>query len=99
RETTGLVYFTNETPVGPGAIAPTADEFFFGDPADSFVSGDWDADGVDTAGIFRGSDTTVYLSNTNGTGGGPAPTDDSYVWGTAGWTPVAGMWADTAPTA
>lgn len=91
RDTSGFVYFTNETPVGPGAVATTADNYFFGTPADSFVSGDWNADGVDTAGIFRSSNTTVFLSNTNASGGAPAPTDVSYVWGTAGWTPVAGV--------
>ncbi len=91
RDTSGFVYFTNETPVGPGAVATTADNFFFGTPADSFVSGDWNADGVDTAGIFRSSNTRVFLSNTNASGGAPAPTDVSYVWGTAGWLPVAGV--------
>lgn len=92
RESDGFVYYTNETPVGPGAVAATADNFFFGIASDSFVSGDWDGDQDDTSGIFRGSNTTVYLSNTNASGGAPAPTDESYVWGTAGWTPVAGVW-------
>jgi hypothetical protein len=91
----GFVYYTNQTPVGPGAVAATADNFFFGIASDSFVSGDWDGNGVDTAGIFRGSDTTVYLTNTNASGGAPAPTDVSYVWGTAGWIPLAGVWANT----
>ncbi|MGI9649000.1 MAG: beta strand repeat-containing protein, partial [Acidimicrobiia bacterium] len=91
----GFVYFTNETPVGPGGVASTADNFFFGIASDEFTSGDWNGDDVDTAGIFRGSDTTVYLTNTNASGGAPAPTDDSFVWGTAGWVPVSGVWADT----
>ena len=91
RDTTGFVYWTDQTPVGPLAVAPTTDEFFFGDPADSFVAGDWNADLVDTASIFRSSNTTVYWTNTNASGGAPAPTDGSYVWGTAGWTPVAGV--------
>ncbi len=92
RESDGFVYFTNETPVGPGGVAATADNFFFGIASDSFVSGDWDGNQVDSAGIFRGSNTTVYLSNTNASGGAAAPTDVSYVWGAAGWTPVAGVW-------
>jgi len=91
RGTTGLVYWTDQTPVGPDVVAPTTDEFFFGDPADSFVAGDWNADLVDTASIFRSSNTTVYWTNTNASGGAAAPTDGSYVWGTAGWTPVAGV--------
>jgi len=91
----GFVYFTNETPVGPGGVASTADFFFFGIASDQFASGDWNGDGVDTSGIFRPSDTTVYLTNTNASGGAAAPTDESFVWGTAGWVPVAGVWADT----
>jgi hypothetical protein len=92
RAADGYVYYTNETPTVPGAVATTADFFYFGISSDSFVGGDWDGDMVDTAGIFRGSNTTVYLSNSNASDGAPAPTDDSYVWGTAGWTPVAGVW-------
>ncbi len=92
RQSDGFVYYTNQTPAGPGAVAGTADFFFFGLASDSFVAGDWNQDGVDTAGIFRGSNTTVYLSNTNASGGAPAPTDLSYTWGTAGWTPVSGRW-------
>jgi hypothetical protein len=92
RGTDGFTYYTNDSPVGPGAIASTADNFFFGIASDSFVSGDWDGNGVDSAAIFRGSNTTVYLSNTNASNGAPAPTDDFYVWGAAGWTPVAGVW-------
>jgi hypothetical protein len=91
----GFVYYTNQTPAGPGVVATTAANFFFGIASDKFVSGDWDGNGVDTAGIFRGSDTTVYLSNTNTSGGAPAPTDGSFVWGAAAWTPVSGVWADT----
>ncbi|MCP4247181.1 MAG: hypothetical protein GY778_09040 [bacterium] len=93
RQSDGFVYYTNETPAGPGAIAGTADFYFFGAASDSFVAGDWNQDGVDTAGIFRGSNTTVYLSNTNASGGAAAPTDVSYAWGSAGWTPVSGRWS------
>ncbi len=89
RETDGFVYYTTQTPVS--GVAPTADNFFFGDPGDTFVSGDWNADVVDTAGIFRGSNTTVYLSNTNASGGAPAPTDVTIIWGTNGWIPRAGV--------
>ncbi|MBT8462459.1 MAG: hypothetical protein KJO44_08015, partial [Gemmatimonadetes bacterium] len=89
RESNGLVYYTNTTPVS--GVAPTEADFFFGDPSDRFVAGDWDADGKDTAAIFRASNTTVYWSNTNTSGGAAAPTDGSYVWGAAGWMPVAGL--------
>jgi hypothetical protein len=92
RSSDGYVYFTNQTPVGPGAVAPTADFYFFGVSSDRFVAGDWNEDGIDSAGIFRGSNTTVFLSNTNASGGAAAPTDVSYAWGSAGWLPVSGRW-------
>ncbi len=39
--------------------------FFFGNPGDIPVMGDWDCDGVDTPGLFRQSDAFAYLSNAN----------------------------------
>lgn len=39
--------------------------FFFGDPGDLPMMGDWDCDGVDTPGMYRQSDGYVYLRNTN----------------------------------
>jgi lysophospholipase L1-like esterase len=92
RAADGFVYYTNQTPAGPGAVAATAGNFFFGQASDRFVGGDWNADSIDTAGIFRPSSTTVYLSNSNPGGGAPAPTDEAYGWGSTGWWPVAGVW-------
>ncbi|NNF88759.1 MAG: hypothetical protein HKM97_09540 [Acidimicrobiia bacterium] len=84
RQSNSFAYYTNDTSMG---LAPTDGELFFGIPGDEFTIGDWDRDLVDTPGVFRGSDTTVYLKNSLVTG----PADASYVWGTAGWTPVAGV--------
>ena len=84
RQSNSFAYYTNDTSMD---VAPTDGELFFGIPGDSFVIGDWDRDNVDTPGVFRGSDTTVYLKNDYVTGAA----DDSYVWGTSGWTPVAGV--------
>jgi hypothetical protein len=50
----------------------------YGVPTDRLVIGDWDGDGTDTVGVFRPSETTVYLPNTNTTG--PA---EVYVFGEA----------------
>ncbi|MBT8165923.1 MAG: hypothetical protein KJO97_10275, partial [Acidimicrobiia bacterium] len=90
RESNSFAYYTNDTSLG---LAPTAGELFFGAPGDGFTIGDWDTDLVDTPGVFRGSDTTVYLTNSLVTGFA----DESYVWGTAGWTPVAGVHGVVAP--
>ena len=92
RESTSFAYYTNDTTM---EVAPTDGDLFFGIPGDSFVIGDWDADLVDTPGVFRGSDTTVYLKNDYVTG----VADDSYVWGTDGWTPVAGVHGVMPPPA
>jgi hypothetical protein len=70
-------------------VAPTADDFFYGVPSDQFVIGDWDADGIDTVGIFRPPIATVFLRNSNSTG----PADETYPFGSAGWLPVAGVWS------
>jgi ABC-type phosphate/phosphonate transport system substrate-binding protein len=87
RPTSGFTYFTNSTPVGPNDVAPTDGTLFFGVPTDRFVIGDWDADGVDSVGVFRPSNTTVYLRNLNTTGAHGI----SYVWGQPSWQPVAGV--------
>jgi hypothetical protein len=42
--------------------------YFYGDPGDVVFTGDWDADGGDTLGLYRPSTGTVYLRNTNSTG-------------------------------
>ena len=39
--------------------------FFFGNPGDAPVMGDWDCDGIDTPGLYRRSDGYAYLRNTN----------------------------------
>jgi hypothetical protein len=41
------------------------DGFFFGNPGDFPILGDWDCDGVDTPGMYRQSDGYVYLRNSN----------------------------------
>ena len=39
--------------------------FFFGNPGDAPVMGDWNCDGIDTPGLYRRSDGYAYLRNTN----------------------------------
>ena len=52
RRSNSFAYYTNDT---SQAVAPTNGELFFGIPGDKFVMGDWDGDGIDTPGVFRGS--------------------------------------------
>jgi hypothetical protein len=88
RPSSGFTYYTNSTPVGPNDVAPTDGTLSYGVPTDRLVIGDWDGDGTDTVGVFRPSETTVYLRNTNTTG----PADLAYFFGEAPWQPLAGFW-------
>jgi hypothetical protein len=48
-------------------------QFFFGDPGDRFVAGDWGIiDGLDTRAMFRPSSTTYYFRHTNTQGNATA---------------------------
>jgi hypothetical protein len=60
--------------------------FFYGNPGDIPFSGDWDADGVETLGLYRRSDGYVYLRNTNTQG----IADISFYFGNPGDLPIAG---------
>ena len=88
RPSSGFTYYTNSTPVGPNDLAPTDGTLSYGVPTDRLVIGDWDGDGTDTVGVFRPSETSVYLRNTNTTG----PADVTYFFGEAPWQPLAGFW-------
>ena len=93
RNTDGFSYYINDVPTGAGQVVVADGTYFFGAASDRFVTGDWNGDGIDTAGVFRPTNTTVYLTNSLPSGNQGAPTDDSYVWGGSSWTPVAGTWS------
>jgi hypothetical protein len=82
RETTGFVYFRNSHTQG------NADnQFFFGDPGDRLVAGDWGIiDQVDTPAVFRPTNTTFYFRHTNTQGNA----DLTLPYGEPGFLPVAG---------
>ncbi|MBI4915079.1 MAG: hypothetical protein HY825_04470 [Acidobacteria bacterium] len=61
-------------------------EFPYGDPSDLAVVGDWDGDGIDTVGIYRGN--TFYLRNSNTAGNA----DLVVEFGAPGDVPIAGDW-------
>ncbi len=62
--------------------------FFFENPGDSPIYGDWDGDGVETPGSYRRSDGYVYLRNSNTQG----PADIKFYFGDPGDRFVAGDW-------
>lgn len=60
--------------------------FYFGNPGDYPLMGDWDCGGVDTPGLYRQSDGYVYLRNSNSQGNA----DISFYFGDPGDVPIAG---------
>ena len=60
--------------------------FFYGNPGDFPMAGDWDCDGIDTPGLYRQSDGFVYLRNSNTEG----VADIRFFFGNPGDIPLAG---------
>jgi hypothetical protein len=81
RESTGFVYFRNTNTQGNADT-----QFYFGDPGDRLVAGDWNNSGVDSPALFRPSATMFFFRFTNTQGNA----DAQFVWGEPGWLPVAG---------
>ncbi len=72
--------------------APDITAPFGGDVSDLPVAGDWNGDGVDTIGIYRGSTGVYFLSDSNTT----PVVSHSLVFGNPGDTPFAGKWTSGA---
>ena len=70
--------------LGTTAGAPTP--FYFGNPGDNPLAGDWDCDGIETPGMHRPSDGFVYLRNSNT----PGIADVSFFFGDPGDVPITG---------
>lgn len=74
----GLWYLRDE--------AGVVTSFYYGNPADYPMMGDWDCDGDDTPGLYRRSDGYVYLRNSNTQG----VADIKFFFGNPGDIPLAG---------
>jgi hypothetical protein len=61
-------------------------EYFFGDPADQLVAGDWTGVGFSTPALYRGDEARFYFRHTNTQG----IADNSLLFGDPGMIPVAG---------
>ena len=79
-QSTGQWYLRNED--------GSAQEFYFGDPGDVPLFGDWDGDTVSTPGVYRQSDGRVYLRNSNTQG----IADLWFYFGNPNDIPLAGDW-------
>lgn len=60
--------------------------FYFGNPGDVPMAGDWNCDGTDTPGLYRQSDGYVYLRNSNSQGNA----NIRFFFGNPGDIPLAG---------
>ena len=60
--------------------------FFYGNPGDFPIIGDWDCDGDETPGMYRQSDGFVYLRNSNTQG----VADIKFFFGDPGDIPIVG---------
>ena len=60
--------------------------FFYGNPGDYPIMGDWNCDTIDTPGLYRQSDGYVYLRNSNTQG----VADVRFYFGNPGDIPLAG---------
>ena len=78
-QTSGLWYLRD-----PASGATTS--FYFGNPGDFPIMGDWNCDGVDTPGLYRQSDGFVYLRNSNTEG----VANIRFFFGDPGDIPLAG---------
>jgi hypothetical protein len=66
----------------------TITTFFYGNPVDLPISGDWNGDGVSTPGLYRQSDGFFYARDTNTQG----PANNSCFAGDPSDIPVVGDW-------
>ena len=86
RQSDGYVYLRNSNTQG---AADTT--FFFGNPGDIPLVGDFNGNGKDTVSIFRQSEARVYVVNKLGTNGGSlGAADYSFLFGNPGDTPFVG---------
>ena len=87
RATVGLVDTTQGLWHLRNSLGETT-SFYFGNPADLPVSGDWNGDGVSTPGLYRQSDGFFYSRGSNTQG----PADRECFAGNPSDIPIAGDW-------
>jgi hypothetical protein len=86
RQSDGFVYLRNTNTQGVADL-----EFFFGDPGDVPLAGDFNGDGCDTVSVFRPSESRVFVINELGADdGGLGAAELTYLFGNPGDTPFVG---------
>jgi hypothetical protein len=88
RQSDGYVYLRNSNTQGVADIS-----FYFGNPGDIPIAGDFDGDGCDTVSIYRPSEARFYIINELGSADeGLGAADYSYLFGNPGDVPFVGDW-------
>ena len=86
RQSDGFVYLRNSNTQGIADI-----RFFFGNPGDVPLAGDFDSDGCDTVSIYRPGEQRIYVIDELGSGDrGLGAADRSYLFGNPGDRPFVG---------
>jgi hypothetical protein len=85
----GKVYLVNRLGVDDGLLGAAENSYFFGNPGDRPLVGDFDADGVDEVGLHRQSTGLFYLRFTLSEG----VADAEFVFGNPGDRVFAAEWA------
>ena len=86
RRSDGYVYLRNSNTAGVADIS-----FFFGNPGDFPISGDFDNDGCDTVSIYRPTQQQFYVINDLGSkDGGLGAAEYSFQFGNSGDKPFVG---------
>ena len=88
REQDAFVYLRNANTQGVADI-----RFYFGNPRDVPLAGDFNGDGCDTVSIYRPAGQRFYIINALGQDeGGLGAADYSFVFGDPGDNPIVGDW-------
>jgi len=88
RPSTQQFFVLNHLGKNDGGLGAAELSFFFGNPGDKPVVGDWDGDGIDEVGLHRESTGLFYWRNTLTTGAA----DGQIIFGNPGDRIVAGDW-------
>jgi hypothetical protein len=86
RQSDGYVYLKNANMQGNADV-----KFFFGNPGDVPIAGDFNGDSCDTVSVYRPSNQTFYIINVLGSDDdGLGAADVAYVFGNPGDKPFVG---------
>jgi hypothetical protein len=90
RPSEGRFFIINKLGANDGGLGASETDYLFGNPGDKAFVGDFDGDGVETAGLHRESTGLVYFRQTHTQGAA----DAQFIFGDPGDRLIAGDWND-----